>query len=62
MPLSCEYCRATVRVVMPVPIDELVALSRAFEDRHAECLLDRKEHTGSCADPACETCLTGGLL
>lgn len=45
-PLFCEHCGATVKLVTPVALTDLVVLTRAFEDAHAECLLDKKEREG----------------
>ena len=43
LPLRCTDCGRQVLLVAPVSIDDLAALARAFEDRHAECVLDKKE-------------------
>jgi hypothetical protein len=46
MPLVCEECRADLRLLLPMPVRDLSAMLRAFEDAHAECLLDKREVAG----------------
>ena len=46
IPLSCDYCKVKVSILLPASIGTLAALARAFEDHHAECALDRKDISG----------------
>jgi hypothetical protein len=42
LPLVCEHCAATARLMLPTDTRSLAAMIAAFESAHAECLIDRK--------------------
>jgi hypothetical protein len=46
LPIHCPDCGETLKLVSPVSITTLVFITRAFDDCHAECVLDRKEREG----------------
>ena len=46
MTFSCEHCGEALQIIQPDNPVTLAALLRAFEDCHAECLLDKKEAAG----------------
>lgn len=43
MTFKCDYCEEAITIIPPANPGTLGALLRAFEDFHAECLLDKKE-------------------
>jgi len=43
MTFSCEHCGEALQIIQPDNPVTIAALLRAFEDCHAECLLDKKE-------------------
>ena len=44
LPFKCSDCGTTLAIVMPVEPGMLSVIIQAMEDRHAECLLDKKEN------------------
>jgi hypothetical protein len=42
LPITCRRCSRTVRIGLPVGIDDLDAMTRAFEQRHESCTVDRE--------------------
>lgn len=49
MPIWCDVCGTKVFILLPGDIGALAALGRAFEDLHAECVLDAREREKSLA-------------
>jgi hypothetical protein len=41
LPIMCRRCSRTVRIGLPVGIDDLDAMARAFEQRHEACGMNR---------------------
>ena len=43
MTFKCDHCDEALTIIPPANPGTLAALLRAFEDHHAECLLDKME-------------------
>jgi len=43
-PLECDACGDSIRILLPCSINALAMVARAFEDAHAECVLNKKEN------------------
>jgi hypothetical protein len=43
IPLMCDECGASIQLVIPISITNLMLVANAFDNAHAECVLDRKE-------------------
>jgi hypothetical protein len=43
-PLECDVCGNSIRILLPCSITSLAMVARAFEDAHAECVLNKKEN------------------
>ena len=43
MTFKCDHCEDAITITPPFNPGTLAALLRAFEDHHAECLLNKKE-------------------
>ena len=41
LPITCRRCGRTVRIGLPVGIDDFDVMARAFEQRHEACGTDR---------------------
>lgn len=42
-PLECDACGDAIRILLPCSINSLAMVARAFEDAHAECVMNRKK-------------------
>jgi hypothetical protein len=45
VPITCQECGATIRIVLPISVTDMAEIFGAFDNRHAECVLDKKEKT-----------------
>lgn len=45
VPITCRECEQTIRIVLPINITDMAEIFGAFDNRHAECVLDKKEKT-----------------
>jgi hypothetical protein len=44
LPLECDACGESIRILLPCSINSLAMVARAFDDAHAECVLNKKEN------------------
>jgi hypothetical protein len=44
VPLECDACGDLIHILLPCSINSLAMVARAFEDAHAECVLNKKEN------------------
>ena len=40
MPVLCEHCGTKIHLAMPIAINELVAVTNSFVDKHKDCPKD----------------------
>jgi len=43
VPLECDACGDSIRILLPCSIKSLAMVARAFEDAHAECVSNKSK-------------------